>query len=60
MSLIEIILITVLIICLIILARVEAYKQGYAAGEIDGAERMWNDLTQYKEDRVNKYDSIRN
>lgn len=36
------------------------YDKGFSDGQLDGAESMWNDLTQYKEYRVNKYDSIRN
>ena len=45
MQTLELFLMLFLILGLVILARIEAYKQGYAAGELDGAEKMWRDLT---------------
>lgn len=50
MAILEIILIAILIIGLVVLARIEAYRQGYAAGELVGAKKMWNSLTEKPEE----------
>ncbi len=60
MTLIEIGLILFLFIIAVIVSHNYGYDKGFSDGQLDGAESMWNDLAQYKEDRVNKYDSIRN
>ena len=59
MSLIEIGIILFLFVIAVIVPHNYGYDKGFSDGQLDGAESMWNDLTQAKDDRINKYDNIR-